>query len=82
MKRGQEIKGADGVIYTVISPKGAHTLLSYETENGSHFIVALLVKPSQGGFFCWLSARDFGADLHLATRFLTEQGPAGRRPTT
>ena len=81
MKRGQEIKGTDGVAYTVISLKGYYTLLSYETENGSYFIVALLVQPSQDGCFCWLSARDFGADLHKATRFLTEQGSAGRRKT-
>ena len=78
MRRGQEIKGADGVAYTVISIKGCLTLLSYETENGSHFIVALLVKPSRNGFFCWFSSRDFGADLHRATRFLTEQKPARR----
>ena len=82
MKRGQEIKGADNVTYTVISQKGDRTLLSYETENGSHFIVARSVLPSGDGPFYWSYSLDFGADLHRATRFLTEQGPTRRRLKT
>jgi len=82
MKRGQEIKGADDVTYTVISLKGCYALLSYETENGSHFTVARSVLPMRDGLYCWSYSRDFGADLHQAARFLTEQGPARRRLKT
>ena len=82
MTRGQEISGVDGVDYTVITHKRYYTLLSYETENGSHFIVARSVLPMRDGLYCWSYSRDFGADLHQAARFLTEQGPAGRRLKT
>ena len=82
MNRGQEIRGADGVIYTVISRKGYLTLLSHESAEGSCFVVAWPVTPSRGGSFSWLRTRDFGADLHRANRYLDEKATAGRRAVT
>lgn len=76
MNRGQEIRGRGSITYTVISCKGFYSLLSYESAEGSKFIVVWPVIPARDGLFSWPCARDFGGDLHRAARFLDERHAA------
>ncbi|MDL2287977.1 hypothetical protein LJC32_01180 [Oscillospiraceae bacterium OttesenSCG-928-F05] len=69
-----EITGMDGRVYTIIDGRAPFTMLSYEAEDSTKFIVVFGLRLLDNGLYAWAGTEYFNDDLTQAAAYLDMKG--------